>query len=214
MRPLNQAAIATELQARIAEVPFKEGEAFRKGDLLIAFDCERLKAERVAAQAQYREMKVALDSAIYLSERGAGGRFDIDISRARTDKAAAEVAAYNARMKHCRIFAPYNGRVSELMSRKHEIPSAGKPLIRIIDETQFELDMIIPSHWLRTLTKGVDFKFTVDELRETFDGRVVRIGAAVDPVSQTIKIVGVFAAKPGKVLAGMSGSATFVGHGS
>ena len=37
---------------------------------------------------------------------------------------------------------------------------------------------------------------------------------AVDPVSQTIKIVGVFASRPGKVLSGMSGTAVFVEQGS
>ena len=214
VRPLNQAALTTDLQVPISEIRFKEGEAFRKGDLLVAFNCERLKAERTAAKAQFREMKVALESATYLSERGAGGRFDIEISRARADKAAADVAAYNARIKHCQIFAPYDGRISELLSRKHETPASGQPFIRLIDETQFEVDMIVPSHWLRTLNAGAEFTFKVDELGETFDGKVVRIGAAVDPVSQTIKIVGVFSSKPGKVLAGMSGSAVFVGHGS
>lgn len=214
VRPLNQTDITSELQTRLAEVRFKEGEAFRKGDLLVAFDCERQEAERSAAQAQYKEMKLALDSAAYLVRKGAGGRFDIEVSRARAEKAAAEVAAFDARLKHCRIYAPYDGRVAELRSRTHETPAVGKPFISLVDETRFELDLIVPSHWLRTLTKGAAFKFVVDELGQSFDGKIVRIGAAVDPVSQTIKIVGIFTSKPGKVLSGMSGTAVFIEQGS
>ena len=33
VRPLNQAALTTDLQVPISEIRFKEGEAFRKGDL-------------------------------------------------------------------------------------------------------------------------------------------------------------------------------------
>ena len=70
----------------------------------------------------------------------------------------------------------------------------------------------MPSYWLRTIASGTAFKFAVDELGVVHDGKIVRIGAAVDPVSQTIKIVGVFIVRPENVLSGMSGNATFEGR--
>lgn len=214
VRPLNQAAIATDLAARVSAVGFKEGESFAKGDVLIAFDCERQEAELAAIRAQHREMKLALDSAAYLDKRGAVGKLDVEVSRARVDKAAGDVAALEARIKQCKIIAPFNGRVAELLIHAHEIPAAGKALISVVDETTFEIELIVPSHWLRTLAIGEAFKFSVDELDQTFSARLVRLGAAVDPVSQTVKVIGAFEAKPPKVLGGMSGSAVFEGRAS
>ena len=209
VRPLNQAAIATELQARVAAVRFREGEAFKKDDVLVAFDCERQQAELAAVRAQHREMKLALDSATYLDKKGAVGRLDVEISRAKTDKAAADVAALEARIRHCTIIAPYDGRISELLINAHETPSPGKPFISVVDETTFEIDLIVPSQWLRKLAVGARFTFSVDELGTSHTGTLVRIGAAVDPVSQSVKVIGKFDTKPERVLSGMSGSAVF-----
>lgn len=209
IRPLNQAAIATDLQARVSEVRYKEGEAFKKGDVLIAFDCERHQAELSAAKAQHREMQLALDSASYLEKKGAVGRLDLEVSQARSDKTAADVAALAARIKQCTIVAPYDGRISELLINPHETPSLGKPFISLVDETTFEIDLIVPSHWLKRLSVGARFTFSVDELGTSHAGSIVRIGAAVDPVSQSVKVIGKFDTKPDRVLAGMSGSAAF-----
>lgn len=209
VRPLDQAAVATDLQARVLEVRFREGESFTKGQPLIIFDCERQQAEHKAAAAQSREMKVAHDSAAYLDRKGAGGKLDVEVTRARLDKSVAEVAALQAKLKLCVINAPFDGRVAERMINAHEFPSSGKPLINIVDETIFEIEIIGPSHWLKDLTIGSQLKFAVDELGQTFDAKVARIGAAIDPVSQTVKIIAVFLTKPSRVLSGMSGSALF-----
>lgn len=214
VRPLNQASITTDLPARVAVIGFREGETFRKGDLLIAFDCERQNAELASVRAVHREARLSFDSASYLEQKGAGGRFDVEVARSRADKAAAEVAVLDARIKQCSIVAPYDGRVTELGVQPHEMPTPGRPLIGLVDETTYEIEMIVPSHWLRTLEVGVRFKFSVDELDKTYSGHLIRIGAAVDPVSQTVKVIGMFATKPEKVLPGMSGSALFEGHGS
>ena len=41
VRAMNKAVIASELVARIERIPFREGEAFRRNDLLVSFDCRR-----------------------------------------------------------------------------------------------------------------------------------------------------------------------------
>lgn len=209
VRPLNQAAIATDLAVRVAKIHFRDAQAFKKGDLLVVFDCERLEAEHAAADAVFREMKLALDSNLYLDKRGAVGRIDVEVSRARLDKAGSEARALKARIKQCLVVAPFDGRVVELTINEHEIPANGKPFISIVDESAFEIDVIAPSHWLKTLTPNTPFAFTVDETGISYDAKVLRIGAAVDPVSQTVKVIAAFAARDERVLAGMSGTAVF-----
>ena len=210
VRPLRQAAIATDLAARVATIRFREAEAFRAGDVLVTFDCERLEAEQAAAEAVYREMKLALDSNLYLDKRGAVGRLDVDVSKARADKARSEAAALKARLKQCVVTAPFDGRVAELTINEHEIPAAGKPFISLVEESAFEIDLIVPSHWLRRIGPDTPFVFTVDETGRSYDARILRTGATVDPVSQTVKVIAAFAGHDGKVLSGMSGTAAFV----
>jgi hypothetical protein len=49
----------------------------------------------------------------------------------------------------------------------------------------------------------------LDELDRTLSGRVSRLGAEADPVSQTVKIVGTFDDLPAATIAGMSGDVWF-----
>ncbi len=214
VRPVNQASIAIDIPIRVVKVHVREAEAFKQGQTLVSFDCTRLIAEHAAAEAVHLEMRLGLESQTYLDQRGAVGKLDVEISRARVHKARAESEALAARLKQCAIVAPYDGRVTDLKINEHEIAPNGQPLISIVDESSFEIDMIVPSTWLRALIKGQTFLFTVDETGETYDAKVLRVGAAVDPVSQTVRVIAGFLNADGKVLAGMSGNAKIVGFGS
>lgn len=208
VRPLNQSAIATDLSARVKKLNVREASSFKKGDVLVTFDCERLEAEYAAAEAAFREMQLALDSNVYLDKRGAVGRFDVEVSRARADKAGAESKALKARLKLCQVVAPFDGRVVELAINEHETPSPGKPFVTLVDETSFEIDLIVPSNYLRHIRVGDAFTYRIDETGREYDAKILRIGAAVDPVSQTVKVIAAFANPGIEVLAGMSGAAT------
>lgn len=208
VRPVDQAAISSELGARITELPFKEGEAFRQGDLLAAFDCRRHRAEAQAAQAAHHEARIAHESQVYLQRHKAGARLDVETAKARADKAGAEATSLTVRLDQCRIMAPFSGRIAERGVHVHETPAPGKPFLTIIDDSALEVELIVPSAWLKWLKQGDSFAFAVDETGSSYSSHVARIGATVDPVSQTVKVVGRLDNPDRRVLAGMSGSAS------
>ncbi len=210
IRALDQAALSTDLQARVTKLVFREGEAFKKGDLLIAFDCERYKAEAQSADAVYREMRFTLESNQQLEKFRAVGKNDVDISRARVDKADAEARSLKSRLQHCDVFAPYDGRVAELSVNEHEQPQLNKPYMTIVGQSRLQIEVIVPSHWLSWLKPGTALAFQIDETRRDYSARVVRLGAAVDAVSQMVKVIAVFDAAVADVLPGMSGAAQFI----
>jgi membrane fusion protein, multidrug efflux system len=213
VRPVHQAVISSELSARVIKVARREGEAFAKGELLVEFDCRRHHAEFGAAEAHFREMKLVLESNTYLQRNQAGAKLEVEVSRARADKGGAEADALKARLDQCRLLAPFDGRVAELGVSEYETPAPGKPLLTILDDSALEIELIVPSTWLRCLQPGTSFSFDVDETGARLSSQITRIGAAVDAVSQTIKVVGNIVEERGKVLAGMSGTATFAREG-
>lgn len=209
VRPADQAKISVDLVAPLAKIGFREGQQFRKGDVLLEFDCRRQQAELASAMAQQREMAVTLESALFLEKRGAGSRQDSEISRARSERATADVEAIRARLAQCVIVAPYSGHVVDLGIQAHELPAAGKPLLAIVSTGDPEIELIVPSSWLNWLRVGAELKFFIDETRLTHAGTVVRLGAAIDTVSQTIKVYGRFTTPSPEILPGMSGTASF-----
>ena len=186
-----EATLTARLATRIVALPLQEGESFRRGAVLVQFDCERQQAELRAAQAALQVQRRNLEAQLELDKHGATGR-----------------TALQTQLRDCSISAPFSGRVVERLARAHEGVAVSQPLLRIQDTGALELDLIVPSTWLAWLQPGVPFRFRIDETQATLDARVHRLGASVDPVSRTVKIVARFAGNAERVLPGMSGSAS------
>ena len=193
----------------ITSLPVRKGERFKKGDLLYSLDCKNLAAERKSLMAERNIKQLAWQSNTELNRLNAIGSFEVQTARARLEKAEADIARLDVRMTDCSFKAPYDGRVEEVLLHVHETPKAGEPILKIISDGVLEIDLIVPSRWLRWLTPGQAFTFVIDETGRRYEGELIRIGASVDPVSQTIEVTGRLKGKLKGVLSGMSGSARF-----
>lgn len=209
IRSRNEAMISTDLNFTIKELPFREGQRFAEGDVLAAFDCRDLEAQVKSAEAGLRAEKLTQDNNARLAKSRAVGKFEVEMSAAKRDQAEAELEAYKAKMSRCIIHAPYAGRIAFLRARIYEIPEPNQPLMQIVGEDDLEIETLLPSRWLRWVRPGVPFKITIDEIGDTRRAEVTRIAAVVDPVSQTVKVMGRLSDGTLGVLPGMSGPVAF-----
>ena len=207
--PNAEITLGAGVAAKIKTMPFKAGQAFRKGESLVVFDCARQLADLRGAKATFGKTISFYDGKKRLKSRGAAGGQEVREAAADVATARATVDGLQEVLSLCKIDAPFNGRVVERHAETHEIPAANAPIMTVVDDSALELDLIVPSTWLRWVQKGTNFEFAVDELGRSYKARVDRLGAKVDAVSQTIKITGVFTSRPSNVLAGMSGTAKF-----
>ncbi len=209
VRAVQQALISTDLTTRVAAIHVREGEGFNAGDKLVEFDCRRQIATVAAADAQQLEMQLSVDKNHMLVRTQSVGRNDLEVSEARLAKARAEANALKSQLDQCNVIAPFRGRVQELNLQVHETSQPGKPFIGLVAHEHLEIDLIVPSLWIQRLRVGTVFRFRVDEVQQSITATVTRTGAAVDPVSQTIKIIAAFGNEGAAILPGMSGTAEF-----
>ncbi|MBS0341567.1 MAG: HlyD family efflux transporter periplasmic adaptor subunit [Proteobacteria bacterium] len=211
LRAERDAVLSSSLSERIVQMPLREGDRFKKGDVLVSFDCGRLAAELRAARAgaAVESRNAVVQDELLTME--ATGRADADIARLKEKERVAQADVIQQRMIGCRVLAPYAGRVVETMVRVDETPAPNEKLIKIVSDGPLELHMIVPSKWLTWLQTGSSFAFMVDETGSTLQARVLRISAAVDAVSQTVKLVAAVDKVPPGVLPGMSGRALLDG---
>jgi membrane fusion protein, multidrug efflux system len=81
-------------------------------------------------------------------------------------------------------------------------------LLDVLDDHVLEIELIAPSRWLSWLKPGYAFQVNIDETEKTYPARITRIGGRVDPVSQSIKVIGEIDGDAPDLMAGMSGRAT------
>ena len=210
VKPNAEVTLGAGLAAKIKVLPYKDGQSFKKDDLLVVFDCARQLADLRGSKAELTKATSVYSGKKRLKARGAAGAQEVRDAAADVATVKAKVDGLREVIGLCEIKAPFNGRVVERHAEPHETPASNAPILTVVDDSSLELDLIVPSKWLRWVSKGSDFEFEVDELGQNFQARILRVGAKVDAVSQTIKLTGMFVSRPSNVLAGMSGTARFL----
>ncbi len=209
IKPVEKAIISSEIAAKIKDLPFKPGDRFKKGDLLVGFDCSFYRADLASADAAYQSRQHIYKNNKELLALNAISDIDVSISESEMQVAGADRTMKVIRVNQCQIKAPYSGRVIEVAINEHERVPADKEILSILNDRDLEIELIVPSNWLNWLVEGESFSFVIDETEKTFDAKVAKIAAVVDPVSQTIKLIGKFDGDVEGVLSGMSGTAQF-----
>lgn len=205
LMPKRYTTIAAEIGAKISSMPVAEGNAFKAGQVLVQFDCALQQAQLDKALAELEGAEQTLKSNLRLEELNSVGQLELDLSKSAANKARADVNANKAVLTKCKVIAPFAGRVAEQKVREQQYVQPGQPLLDILDDSAMELEFLVPSIWLTWIRVGGSFEVHIDETRKTYPARFTRIGARVDPVSQSIKVSATIHGRFPELMAGMSG---------
>lgn len=206
LSPVRFTILSAEVAARIEKLPFAEGARFKQGDALVVFDDAVPRAQLGKARAAHESATRILQSYRRLAELGSVSQLDLAVSESRVLEAKADLDLAEATFGKCVVRAPFAGRVGDMRIREHQFMQAGQPMLEIIDDSALELEFIAPSDSLAWLRPGLALKVRIDETARTYEAKVIRIGAKVDPVSQTIKLAASVAGDHPELLSGMSGT--------
>jgi membrane fusion protein, multidrug efflux system len=207
--PQRHATLASRLQATIDDIGPDNGERFRAGDVLVAFDCTGFMAELARADAAAEAARDTVRVKEELARSGSGSKLQASVARSEARRAAAEVTVTRNQVDQCSIRAPYAGRVVKRIANAHETVGFRDPLLEIVDDSSVEVRAFVPSAWGPELPVGTRFSVRVDETGAEIDAEVVAQAAWIDNISQLMEVRGKVLAGAENLTAGMSGTACF-----
>lgn len=207
LTPRHHTVLSSELSGRIDMIAVREGESFEQGQPLLEFDCKMHNARLQKAQAQGQEAEKVQAVNAQLDKLGSISTLEVDVAIARLAAAEAETALMQTIVERCVVAAPFTGKVASLMVQPHQYVGEGQELLEILDDRELEVEMVVPSRWLTTLTAEQAFQLRIEETGREYPARIERIGAAIDAVSQSVKVYGRIDGSFAELRAGMSGSA-------
>ncbi len=203
--PRRYTTLAAEVGAKVNRLPVPEGSAFRAGQVLVVFDCSVQQALLHKHQAELQAAEKTAQANETLHKLNSVGQLELDLSQAAVRRVRAELGSQQAVLEKCTITAPFGGRVAEQKVREQQFVQAGQPVLDILDDSVLELEFIVPSAWLAWLRVGGEFSVAIDETGKTYPARLTRLGARVDPVSQSLKVGAAINGRFPELMAGMSG---------
>lgn len=205
LAPRRFTTLAAEIGARVQRLTVREGSVIRAGETLVDFDCSLHQAQFERAQATLDAAEKQLATQRRLAELNATGRQELDQAEGEASKTRAELRQMRVQLGKCRITAPFSGRVSEQKVREQQFVQPGQALLEVLDDSVLEVEFIMPSRWLSQVRAGSPLRIAVDETGREYPAKVQRLGARVDPVSQSIRVVAAIDGRPAELMAGMSG---------
>jgi RND family efflux transporter MFP subunit len=206
LSPVRYALISAEVSAKVDKLPFAEGARFRAGEALVVFESSVYRAQADKARAQSEAAERIVTAYRRLAEQGSAGQLELLSAEARAAEAKADKELTQVMLSKCTVSVPFAGRVGELRIREQQYVQSGQPLIEVIDDSTLELEFITTSASLAWLRVGQKFSVKIDETGKSYEAVLTRIGAKVDPVSQTIKLAASIQSGNAELLAGMSGT--------
>ncbi|WP_437883779.1 efflux RND transporter periplasmic adaptor subunit [Pseudomonas sp. LRF_L74] len=207
LSPIRQTVLSSEIAGKLIELSVKEGEAFKKGQNLAAFDCSVQRAQLSRSAAVQNGAQKKLDVARRLDALASISQSEVAQAQADMAVAQAESSVGQAMLKRCTISAPFDGHVARRLVQRWQHVAEGTELLDIYDDSAYQLELIVPSAWLSWLKPGQDFEVRLDETGQRYPAKVERLGAVIDPLSQSLKIFARITGDNAGLLPGMSGVA-------
>ena len=204
------ALISSSLTGRITEFKQRVGDRVQKGELVVSFDCQRQLAESQITETRLLSSQYQVAINQKLADLESISDLELEMSQAQVKIDRAEYNRALAITSYCKIHAPFSGIITEKHANAFEYITEGGALFKLVDTDNLETEMIVPSVQLPKFKPGRPFEIYVGETGQVVTVIVDRIGGAIDPVSESVKVFGRLKDQQRNLLPGMSGA--IVGH--
>lgn len=184
---------------------FKEGQAVKKGDVLLQLDRRLEELEEARRKAVMERAKSDYDSTVVLvqttksvSKEELGKKeMDYKVAVADHDIAAEQLARRQ-------IVAPFTGSISEISLQVGGACAPYQPVIRLVDTSRFYFVGHIEGKMASSLRMDDPVKIQIEGVAEPVAGKVCYISPVVDPASGLAKIKALCENPDGKIRPGLA----------
>jgi membrane fusion protein (multidrug efflux system) len=191
-----------ETTGRIISINFREGDAVKKGDLLVKINDEDLLAQsqKNAEEIKLSEQQLARQNELLKVQ--AVSQQDYDIASSQLASLKADKQAVRAALSKTEIRAPFNGIIGlRYISEGSYITPA--TLIASVQNIQpLKIDFSVPEKYASMVTRGDHVIFTSQSTQEKFAGKVYAIEPKIDLSTRTLKVRAICDNKEGNILPG------------
>lgn len=109
-----RATLATRAAGIIAELPVKQGDHIKQGDLILMLDAEEKAAAVDTSKAVLSQRKAEWEAAQKLTKAGSAAKLTADIAWSNFQTAQSQLQASEAELSRNQVKAPFNGVVDRV----------------------------------------------------------------------------------------------------
>ncbi|HVY13232.1 MAG TPA: efflux RND transporter periplasmic adaptor subunit [Alphaproteobacteria bacterium] len=197
-------SIAPEVDGRIASIPGAEGQAVKKGDLLVQLDTAITKADLDEAEANLALAEATYGRTRNLAARQFATRQSEDEAMANLRQMQAKAASAKAHFDKTAIAAPFDGTLGLRQKSVGAYVKAGEVILTLTSIDPIFVDFRIPELQSGRVAPGQKVSVTIDALSATpVEGEVTAVDPALDEAGRSLAVRAKLPNPDGKLRAGM-----------
>lgn len=205
----NKLKITSLIQGKIKSIGFRDGESFKKGDILVLYDCKDFELDLALQKAVLKDNEANLRNLRDLYDLKSTSDYSIVQAEALLEQTQKLIEKLEFQISKCIIKAEYSGKVINTSITEYQYLTPGQEMMTVNNNEDLLVKAYVPVTWLDWLKEGSTFDLCFTD-NDCFQGVVNRMGAEVDAISQTLDIFGKVTSGPNpKLIAGLSGQVTF-----
>jgi membrane fusion protein (multidrug efflux system) len=181
--------IASEIAGRIIELPLREGEGVKEGDILVRLDEALVQAELADTTARYEFAKTNQQRAQTLARSGNVTERARDEANTNEATSLAAVELAKTRLSKHVIRAPFSGTVGLRVVSPGAYIGIGTPIVNLEKIDTLKVDFKLPELYLADIKTGQSIDVSVDALPgKIFTGEIYAINPHVDVNGRSLSI--------------------------
>jgi membrane fusion protein (multidrug efflux system) len=204
IQPEKRADLRAEVAAVVTQLLKGNGEAVKKGDLLMRLDDTAIRESLQSADAGLRAAQQAFEQAQRQVERlktlqaqGMTSAQALDDAEGRRNGAQSELVAARSRvvaaqqqLRRTEVRAPFDGVVSERKASVGDTAQVGKELLKVIDPRSMRFEGLVSADRMAEIKIGQRVTFRVNGVDGVeFAGKVQRVDAAANSVTRQVEVL-------------------------
>ncbi|WP_317889308.1 efflux RND transporter periplasmic adaptor subunit [Undibacterium oligocarboniphilum] len=208
IQPERKADLRSEISSVVLQVLKENGEAVRRGDLLVRLDDTSIKdslnsaleAERAALQT-YDQAERQMQRLKTLRASGMASTQQLEDAEIRRNNTQSDLVAAKARTVQARqqlqrteVRAPFDGVVSERKVSAGDTAQIGKELVKVIDPASMRFEGLVSADKVTSVKIGQTVRFRINGYaNQEFSGKVKRVDLAANATTRQVEVLVNFA---------------------
>ncbi len=178
-----------EVSGRVKQLGFADGQAVKRGQLLVQLDDALQAAQVQQAQAQAGIAQTQLQRNRELLAQNFVSQSVVDQALANLQVAQAQVALSQAQQARMRMLAPFDGRAGIRLVNVGDYVKDGADLINLEDISSMLVDFRLPERVINRVKVGQAVTVVLEAMpNKTFAGQVQALDSQVDANGRSVLV--------------------------
>ena len=189
LEAIDRVDISAEMEARIVEIGFTDGQRVAKGDMLFRLDDVRPKALVAEAKARFQLAQTDFDRSRKLFENQTVAQEVLDQAAAGLEMARAALEISERQLADTVLVAPFDGTLAERRFSRGQLVTRGQTLCTLVQTAPIRAVFNVPERFTSQLSTNLTINLTSAAWPDrTFPGKVDYLAPIVDPASRTVRV--------------------------